>query len=409
MTRDCASRPWSVTSLNGDPNSGYFLHSHDRHIEEVIERAKGRKYTTIPLWLNFSYGDTVNREQFERNMQHFRQTRDPKTGFYPNNNTFCKFAESCVFIGGARAALLQLAHPMVAISVKRHSYIIRHSTASDAHSDNQDIVDCDLSSLSKALKMRFHRTFAIMFPIIFGPLDCSINAATKAWTMHQHIEGHIGECIGNGDTFDVDTYYSANMVVPLRWVWATLVEGTVFMNLLFGNIQTADSSVIEEMYTLSKNTALAFGLRQDQLPLTYSEFEEYYHYHMMQSEHIVVCRDCGNWCRVFFMANQWCMKPVILAMECLTAMMLPRAVRDKFNRYDAGLLYVNIWRYWYGLFWLGLSRAIYSLLPRSVRYLNHFSDLQKRMGHGTDNALCDCLRNISKHAANKIVEIFLEG
>merc|ERR1719242_2499069 len=99
------------------------------------------------------------------------------------------------------------------------------------------------------------------------------------------------------------------------------------MNRLFGNIQTAEHSVIEEMYTLSKNTALAFGLRHDQLPATYTEFEEYFYYHMIHSEHIVVCRDCSNWCRVFFMSNHWWMKPIILAMECYTAMMLPGAVR----------------------------------------------------------------------------------
>ena len=425
-----------------------FLKAHEKYVAAISERAKQRKYDTIPSWLNFSYDDIITQQQFDTNMKYFEANRDKNGGFFgtgkPEGDLLAMSAESCAFLGGARAALLQLAHPMlsaiyieiymyeqyisnnikqkrVAISVKKHSYIIKRSKSNkDVEQDRADIVnDCDINLLSKALKMRFNRTFAIMFPIVFGPLKYSFIAAKKAWTVHKTINGFVQnkddkEIIGDGKIFNSDTYYKATMVLTVRWVWATLVEGSLFTLQMMG-IQSYDQNdeqtqkLIEEGYKLTMNTAMAFGLRKDQVPPTYEEFEEYYFYHMMQSDHIVVCNDCAKWCNVFFMANTWYMKPLLVALHCYTALLFPKIVREKFNKFDKNLLPLNGWRYIYGLLWMGLSRGVYRLLPLRFRYLNNYINLRQRADGKRLNVLERLMKLVSGYAADHVVRSFIEG
>src|SRR5215207_10533073 len=63
--------------------------------------------------------------------------------------------EAAVFLGAGRALLLQLAHPWVAAGIAEHS-----TTLADPIG-------------------RFHRTFAIMFTLVFGSLDQACAVARR--------------------------------------------------------------------------------------------------------------------------------------------------------------------------------------------------------------------------------------
>src|SRR3712207_6130795 len=63
--------------------------------------------------------------------------------------------ESALFLGAGRALLLQLAHPWVAAGIAQHS-----TTLADPIG-------------------RFHRTFEIMFTLVFGSLDQAVEAARR--------------------------------------------------------------------------------------------------------------------------------------------------------------------------------------------------------------------------------------
>lgn len=396
-----------------------FLKAHDKYIENITKRAKKRKYKTTPLWLNFSYDEIITQQQFDKNMKYFKENRDKNGGFWGiKKYGFNLIAESCTFLGGARAALLQLTHPMIAISVKKHSYIIKNSKSNkNVFKEKTDIMnDCDIMLLSKSLKLRFNRTFAIMFPIIFGPLNISLISAKKAWIVHKTIKGYIqnkddDEIIGDGEIFNCNTYYKATMVMTVRWVWATLIEGTIFINQLMGNLKydQQNNKLIEQCYKLSINTAKAFGLRQDQVPPNYELFEEYYYYHMMQSNHIIICNACANWCKVFFIANKWYMKPLIFALQCYTALLFPKIIRNKFNKFDNNLLPLSRFRYFYGLLWLALSRCIYTLLPLQFRYLNDYINMRQRIDQNKSNLSQSIMKTLSGYCANHVVNSFLEG
>ena len=423
-----------------------FLEWHKEYVRGIIERAKRKEELGVfpANRLKYSYDEVVSKEQFLANMDYFRSHRDERGGFYLDGRVMTAFSESCTFLGGARAALLQIAHPMVAIAVRKHSYIIKKSQATKKKKGDGDIDlvhDCDYRMLSKALKLRFNRTFAVLFPIIYGPLDESLSAAKRAWAVHSAIHGQLqseddAEVIGDGRTFNQSTFYSATMTMPLRWVWATLVEGSLFMQQMMGTqpygaaVTESDALFFRECYqgqlpffnllssyfsvfcalAASANTAMAFGLSKDQIPKTAEEFEEYYWSKMMESEHIVISRDCSKWSKVFFMANHWYRRPTNYALKCYTAMLFPESVRRKFNEYDPTLLPDDRMSYFYGLLWLGLSRGVYALLPESVRLLNDYMAMKERMeGSHHWNAAQRMMKAMSGYAAQHIVASFIEG
>ena len=79
---------------------------------------------------------------------------------------------------------------------------------------------------------------------------------------------------------------------------------------------------MDEIYQVSISTAMAFGLSKEQCPKNWEEFEEYYWFWMMNSDHIVVSNDCSRWCKVFFM----CIFPKTVHM---VYHLLPKSVRNK--------------------------------------------------------------------------------
>ena len=119
-----------------------------------------------------------------------------------------------VFLGGGRAALLQLAHPMVAFAIAQHS----HTRA--------DVVG------------RFQRTFRNVFAMVFGELDEAFRAARRVHAIHARIHGEIPTRSAAGAPA---RRYHANDADALRWVHATLVDTTlVVRELLDGPLPRRD-------------------------------------------------------------------------------------------------------------------------------------------------------------------------
>src|SRR5829696_3860644 len=105
--------------------------------------------------------------------------------------------EAAVFIGAGRALLMQLAHPWVATAIADHS-----------------------SALSDPIG-RFHRTFEIVFTMVFGSLDQALETSRRLHQRHASIQGVITEAIGS---HTAGSGYFANEVSALTWVHATLVD-----------------------------------------------------------------------------------------------------------------------------------------------------------------------------------------
>jgi uncharacterized protein (DUF2236 family) len=116
--------------------------------------------------------------------------------FGPRSVTWRVDREAAIFLGAGRALLLQLAHPWVAAAIEQHS-----DTFADPIS-------------------RFHRTFSVVFTMVFGRLEQSLHAARR---LHRHaaISGTMQLAAG---PFPAGSFYYANCVPALRWVHATLTE-----------------------------------------------------------------------------------------------------------------------------------------------------------------------------------------
>src|SRR5208337_3656057 len=76
--------------------------------------------------------------------------------FGPDSVTWKVDREAAIFLGAGRALLLQLAHPWVATAIAEHSRVLADPIG------------------------RFHRTFRVMFTMVFGTLDQALAGAAPA-------------------------------------------------------------------------------------------------------------------------------------------------------------------------------------------------------------------------------------
>src|SRR5664279_5402186 len=92
----------------------------------------------------------------------------PSTGIFgPASISWKVNRESALFLAAGRAALLQLAHPWVAAAISEHS-----TTLGDPIG-------------------RFHRTFRVMFTMVFGSLEQALGASRRLQRRHSSIRGKL--------------------------------------------------------------------------------------------------------------------------------------------------------------------------------------------------------------------------
>src|SRR6201995_2745772 len=116
--------------------------------------------------------------------------------FGPASLTWRVDREAAVFLGAGRALLLQLAHPWVAAAIAEHSRTVDDPIG------------------------RFHRTFAVVFTMVFGTLDQALSAARALHRRHALIHGPLPITVG---PFRAGSPYQANDLAALLWIYATLV------------------------------------------------------------------------------------------------------------------------------------------------------------------------------------------
>ncbi len=190
----------------------------------------------------------VSREDHEASLAALtREVRDPREGILgPHSVAWQLGSDVAIFLGGGRAALLQLAHPMVAFAVDHHS------------KTRADIVG------------RFQRTFRNVFAMVFGALDDALAAARRVHNVHTRIQGVIPVDVGR---WRAGTPYHANDADALRWVHATLIDTTIAVReRLDGALPTA----LKDTYIVEMNRfAALFGIPRDLLADSWDAHESY--------------------------------------------------------------------------------------------------------------------------------------
>src|SRR4051812_10381905 len=202
----------------------------------------------------------VTRADLEASLAALRgQIPDPRAGILgPRSIAWQIGGDLAVFLGGGRAALLQLAHPMVAHAIAQHS----HTRADVAG--------------------RFRRTFRSVFAMVFGDLDEAFRAARRVHAIHAGIRGAIPEAVGG---WAAGTPYCANDAEALRWVHATLVDTTLVVH---EQLAGALPDEIKDGYVIEMNRLAALlGIPAALLPWSHAAHATYMR-QMLGSDRIAV-------------------------------------------------------------------------------------------------------------------------
>jgi uncharacterized protein (DUF2236 family) len=272
-----------------------------------------------------------------------RETADPRAGIFgPSSVSWKVNREAALFLGAGRAALLQLAHPWVAVALDQHSNLREDPLA------------------------RFHNTFRVVFTMLFGTLEQALAASAHLYRLHTYIRGELPESVA---AYRQGSHYEANEVNALLWVYSTLVESAL----------TAHDCVLsplsieerEVYYAESRKMAALFGIPAHVLPRDWSEFAQY-NRSIEQSGSLGVSslsRELAH--GVLHGSGSWV--PVPQWYRALTAAWLPERLRVEFalqygvKERDAAARAVD---------WLP---RIYRRLPQAARFVGPYRDACARL------------------------------
>ncbi len=270
---------------------------------------------------------------------------DRRAGLFgPGSLTWTLSREATVFLGGGRAALLQLAHPIVAQGVAEHS----HAT------------DDTLG--------RFLRTFEHVFAMVYGDLDSAFDSARRVHRLHARVRGAMS---GTTGSVAAGTRYEANTPEVLLWVHATLLETTVQLYELVLRPLSADEK--HAYYGETRRFAALFGIPEPLLPADWPAFEDYWH-HMLSSPEITVSPVARRLARSLLRpSGTWIGGPAWDWLRAITARLLPPRLREEF-----GLPFGSVERA-LAESSLGALRATWWLLPGSLRWLPAYRDAMRRL------------------------------
>jgi len=134
--------------------------------------------------------------------------------------------EMIILVGGTRAVLLQIAHPLVAAGVYEHSRYMRDPFG------------------------RAWQTFFLGQLLVFGTTQKSREAAKTINRLHRKVHGTLSQAAGR---YQSGTPYDARDPELLLWVYATLVDTTLLTYSLLIRPLTLQEK--EDYYQESKNFA----------------------------------------------------------------------------------------------------------------------------------------------------------
>lgn len=174
-------------------------------------------------------------------------TSEVRGGLYgPDSITWRLSRERVMLLGGPRALLLQVAHPLVAAGV------------------------ADFSSFRSDPLARLRRTLDSTLGMIFGDRTVSGRATARINAAHGQVRGTLPQAAGR---FEAGTTYDATDPELLLWVHATLVDTTFATYTRF--VAPLSRGELEAAYEESKVAARALGVPEGLVPADLAAFGAY--------------------------------------------------------------------------------------------------------------------------------------
>jgi uncharacterized protein (DUF2236 family) len=210
--------------------------------------------------------------------------------------------EQALLLGGGRALLLQVAHPLVAAGVAEHS-------------------DYQVNPWR-----RLERTMRTVWAIVYGTRVQADRASARVRTLHERVRGETARAMG---PFPQGTPYSAADPELLLWVHATLVDTAL---LVYGSwVRPLDDLEQSAYYEEMKTLAVLFGTPPEIIPPTLEDFRAYMRERLASDE---ICatdaaRDVAR--LVLRPPLPLALRPAAEALGLVTVGLLPERLREQYG------------------------------------------------------------------------------
>ncbi len=215
-------------------------------------------------------------------------------------NTSWRIArEGILNIGGTRAVLMQIAHPLVAAGVSEHSSYMHDPFGRALH------------------------TFLLGQMITFGSTSTVRQAARTINRLHTHVHGQLATDAGK---YTQGTPYHARNPELLLWVHATLIDTVLQLYPLF--VGPLSDQEQEQYYQESKQIAVLLGLASSAMPASVQDLRCYMH-DMVYGDQLAATPQARQLAhKVLYPSNFGLWRPVLHLNLQLTCALLPPPVRE---------------------------------------------------------------------------------
>lgn len=228
-------------------------------------------------------------------------------GYYgPDSVTWRVGSEAALMVGGARAILMQLAHPLVAAGVGQHS-----SYGSDPWG-------------------RMYRTLDLGRRMTFGTRGEARAAARIINRLHTHVTGALEATAGS---LPGGTPYRAREPELLLWVFATLVDTALSLYPLLVGPLSADEE--EQYYREGVEGMRLLGMAVEAAPPTVMAFKSYMR-DMLEGDVLALTPPAADVARTILnmpapLALRPLLRPALFVNKQLTIGLLPPTLRDLYG------------------------------------------------------------------------------
>jgi uncharacterized protein (DUF2236 family) len=286
----------------------------------------------------------VSAEDFERSLDRVRaNAAGPREGIFgPASVTWRVDREAAVFLGAGRALLLQLAHPWVAAAIADQSPVLADPIG------------------------RFHRTFNVMFTMVFGTPEQALAVARRLYRRHAMVVGVLTAAAG---PFATGSPYHANEASALCWVHATLAETALLAHDLV--LPALSDDAREQYWSEARLYAALFGIPPDSLAPDWKSFSAYREA-MTESDVLTVSPAARDIAQQIFSGAATRIRPPMW-YRALTAQMLPARLRVAYELPLGDAERRSASR---ALTWM---RCTHPLLPDRFRTVGPYQEAKARM------------------------------